>query len=159
MVAISGNRYQQDYHEQVGMGEALSRYFSNYGEFTGRANRGEFWWAMLAVLLISLALTIVDRVMLSGIGWEPLSTLWSLATFLPSLSLAVRRLHDTDRSGWWVVGPTIFWLAALFALWAALSSGGEAGLTMFFVISALLFTIVLIVWYCQQGEPRPNRFG
>ncbi len=159
MVAISGQRYRHDYHQEVGMGEAFSRYFSNYGEFTGRANRGEFWWAVLSVLLIAVALMVVDRVMFPGLGWEPLSTLWSLATFLPSLSLAVRRLHDTDRSGWWLIGPFVLWFAACLALWAAVRSGGGTGLTVLLVIGSLLFSVVLIVWYCQQGHGRPNRFG
>jgi uncharacterized membrane protein YhaH (DUF805 family) len=159
MVALSSHRHQHDYHAQVGMGEALSRYFSNYAEFTGRSNRGEFWWALLAVVLIGIGLTMADRVLLSGITWEPLSTLWSLVTLLPSLALAVRRLHDTDRSGWWVAGPTFLWFAAILALWSAIASGGGIGLTLLFVIASALFTVVLIVWYCQRGEPRPNRFG
>ncbi|HSK90309.1 MAG TPA: DUF805 domain-containing protein [Euzebyales bacterium] len=71
----------------------------NYVGFAGRARRKEYWYFVLFNVLISLALTAVDAVLQTGV----LAGLYSLAVFLPSLAVSVRRLHDTDRSGWWLL--------------------------------------------------------
>ncbi|EPX85955.1 putative membrane protein [Rubellimicrobium thermophilum DSM 16684] len=121
------------YSEQVGMAEAFRRFWRNFANFSGRANRGEFWWAVLAVMLIGMAVSALD-VALFGTGEEApavLSGLWSLATLIPSLSLGARRLHDIDRSGWWQLLGLI----------------------------PLVGLIILIVWWARKPDPRPNRFG
>ena len=102
-------------------GESISTCFSKYATFDGRASRSEYWWWFLFTLLASAAAGTVSQ-MLSG--------LFSIAVMLPSLAVGVRRLHDTDRSGWflllWFI-PVIGW-------------------------------IVLIVWAIQEGK-EPNRFS
>ena len=71
-----------------------------FAVFTGRAPRAEYWWFYLATVIVQIPLTIVDKT----IGeWSPLSSLFSLATFIPWLAVTVRRLHDTNRSGWWLL--------------------------------------------------------
>jgi len=80
--------------------EAISSGFRNYVGFSGRASRSEFWYWVLFSVLVSIALSIIDLALLSG-KTTVLSSIWSLATLLPSLAVGVRRLHDTDRSGWW----------------------------------------------------------
>jgi uncharacterized membrane protein YhaH (DUF805 family) len=102
----------------------------NYVVFSGRASRSEFWYWILFTVLVSIALSIIDVGLVSG-NTSVLSSIWSLATFLPSLALGVRRLHDTDRSGWW-------WLIAFVPL---------------------IGIIVLIVFWCLEGTPGQNRFG
>jgi uncharacterized membrane protein YhaH (DUF805 family) len=77
-----------------------------YAVFSGRAGRPEYWWFALIYLLASVVLTFVDGItgtlnLELGIGL--LSGLFALALFLPALAVTVRRLHDTDRSGWWVL--------------------------------------------------------
>ena len=72
--------------------ESIKVCFSKYADFTGRASRAEYWWFMLFILLVSLAASTISPV---------LSGLFSLATLLPCLAAATRRLHDTNRSGWW----------------------------------------------------------
>ena len=109
--------------------EAISSGFRNYVGFSGRASRSEFWYWILFTVLVSIALSIIDFGMLSGNS--VLSSIWSLATFLPSLAIGVRRLHDGDRTGWW-------WLI---------------------VIIPLIGIIVLIVFWCLEGTPGSNRFG
>ncbi len=79
---------------------------SKYAEFGGRARRREFWYFALANLLIVLALALVDVKFdlvhrPSGFGF--LSGFYSIGVFVPSLAVAVRRLHDTDRGAWWLL--------------------------------------------------------
>jgi uncharacterized membrane protein YhaH (DUF805 family) len=101
--------------------------FSNYVNFTGRACRSEFWFWFLFVFIVSLVAAIIDMM----IGARVTGTIFSLAVLLPNIAITVRRLHDTDRSGWWVL------------LW--------------FVV--LIGWIILIIWWCSKGTDGPNRFG
>lgn len=92
----------------MNLGQAIQTCFSKYADFNGRATRSEYWWWTLFVVLASAAAsTIGDKV----------GALFSLATLLPSLAVCARRLHDTDRSGWWqllMLVPIIGWLVILF---------------------------------------------
>jgi uncharacterized membrane protein YhaH (DUF805 family) len=110
--------------------EAISSGFRNYVGFSGRAARSEFWYWILFTVLVDIAATIIDFGVLAS-DLMPFSSIWSLATLLPSLAMGVRRLHDTDRSGWW-------WLIGLIPL---------------------IGLIVLIVFWCSEGTRGPNRFG
>lgn len=73
----------------------------NYANFNGRARRQEYWMFAFINLIIAVALTIVD-IMLFDSGMRIISSLYALAIIIPSIAVAVRRLHDTSRSGWWV---------------------------------------------------------
>ena len=86
--------------------------FKKYAVFTGRARRKEYWFFQLFNTLFVVALIVLDAMtgmmrartdVRFGIHLGVLSGLYVLATFLPSLGVLVRRLHDTDRSGWWVL--------------------------------------------------------
>ncbi len=70
-----------------------------YAQFDGRAHREEFWMFALINLLISIAVAVVAMVL----HLWPLRVLYSLAVLVPGLALSVRRLHDTNRSGWWLL--------------------------------------------------------
>jgi uncharacterized membrane protein YhaH (DUF805 family) len=72
--------------------ESVKVCLTKYADFTGRATRSEYWWFVLFIVLVSAATSLVSHA---------LSGLFSLATLLPSLAAAARRLHDTNRSGWW----------------------------------------------------------
>ena len=111
---------------------AVRTCLNNYATFQGRAARPEFWFFVLFNVLAGTALSVVDS-MLFGLanGVSPLSSLYSLAAFIPGLAVGARRLHDTDRSGWWQ-------------------------LIMFVPLVGL---VVLIVFYCQRGTQGHNRFG
>jgi uncharacterized membrane protein YhaH (DUF805 family) len=111
--------------------QAIASGFQNYVNFTGRAARSEFWLWTLFSVLISMAASIIDVAAFPAVGPSPINSLVNLALFLPSLAVSVRRLHDLDRSGWWIL--------------------------LVFVI--LIGWIVLIVWNCTKGTPGPNRFG
>ena len=68
-----------------------------YADFTGRARRQEYWMFVLFYLIFYVGLGVID----SMIGSMMLTTLYSLALLVPSISVTARRLHDTSRSGWW----------------------------------------------------------
>ncbi|OCX66593.1 hypothetical protein BFP70_04930 [Thioclava sp. SK-1] len=115
----------------------------NYANFSGRAKRPEFWWFVLFVWLGQLVLSIVDSALFGelfygaadGHAWfsvngGPLTFLFSLAMLIPSIAVAVRRLHDVDRTGWW----------------------------MLLAFVPLIGTIILIVFLAGRSRPDQNRF-
>lgn len=71
----------------------------NYVTFTGRARRKEYWMFTLFNIIVSIVLSIIT----GFIGLPEIAILYSLAVFLPSIAVAIRRLHDTGRSGWWLL--------------------------------------------------------
>ena len=72
-----------------------------YAVFEGRARRAEFWYYTLIYTLLSIACAVVDGFIGARSGMGILQALLTLALFIPTLAVTVRRLHDTDRSGWW----------------------------------------------------------
>jgi uncharacterized membrane protein YhaH (DUF805 family) len=131
-------------------GQAIKSGFSNYANFQGRASRSEFWWFYLFTIIISFGLSVIDQALgftygaqdidMSGTivsipGTGVLTTIWSLAILLPILGLMARRLHDTDRSAWWI-------------LW---------GLLLTFL--CFVGTIILIVFFASKGTPVDNKYG
>ena len=72
--------------------EATKLFFTRYVDFNGRSRRSEYWWAYLAIAIISAVLTAV-------LG--ELAYIWTLATLIPNIAITVRRLHDIGKSGWW----------------------------------------------------------
>jgi len=72
--------------------DAVKACLAKYADFSGRATRAEYWWFFLAVLLASAAALTVSLKAYS---------LFTLATLLPMIAVGARRLHDTNRSGWW----------------------------------------------------------
>ena len=101
--------------------ESIKTCFSKYADFDGRASRSEFWWWVLFVFLASSAASIVS---------PAVSGLFSLGVLLPNIAVATRRLHDTDRSGWFQL----------------------------FMLIPLIGWILMIYW-CVQESKEPNRFG
>lgn len=96
--------------------ESIRTCFRKYADFKGRATRSEFWWWVLFNVIAAFVLGLIS---------ERLPQLLSLALLLPNIAVSARRLHDTDRSGWWqLIGfvPIIGW-------------------------------IVLVIWYVQDSKP------
>ena len=75
-----------------------------YAVLTGRARRKEYWYFLLVSMIIIIALTIIESILDKG---EILSSIYNLAIFIPSLAVGIRRMHDTDRSGWWMLLPIV----------------------------------------------------
>ena len=112
----------------IGFVEASKLFFTRAFDFNGRSSRAEYWWAYLMLIILYLVASVVLSV-LGEIGLILLVVLM-LGIFIPSLSIGVRRLHDTDRSGWW-------YLIALIPL----------------------ANLVLLVFFCLEGTEGANKYG
>ncbi|MBY6202619.1 DUF805 domain-containing protein [Maritalea mobilis] len=114
---------------------AVKTVLGKYATFSGRAQRSEFWWFYLFSLIVSAVLQMVDRALFGTlVGGQDvgiLAPLFSLAILLPGLAVGARRLHDTDRSGWWL-------LIALIPI---------------------VGFLVLLYFFVQRGTAGPNQHG
>ena len=111
----------------MGFGQAISSGFSNYVNFSDRACRSEYWFWTLFVVIADLVALGID----AAIGIQVVSGLFGLAVLLPGIAVAIRRLHDLDRTGWWL----FIWFIPIVG-W-----------------------IILLIWFCTRGTDGPNRFG
>ena len=110
--------------------EALKK----YAVFSGRSRRMEYWYFVLFNIIVSIVLGTIDALLGtlgSGMGVGLLSGIYGLAILIPSLAVTVRRLHDIDRSGWWI----------------------------FINLIPLIGAIVLLVFAVSEGTPGNNRYG
>ena len=95
----------------TGFGEAVKSFWSHYSKFKGRSRRSEYWWIQLFLVLTNLAVAGIDLVLMNGDverfiangGGGIVGLIWILVTIVPALAVLVRRLHDTGKSGWWVL--------------------------------------------------------
>ncbi|MCC7305624.1 MAG: DUF805 domain-containing protein [Alphaproteobacteria bacterium] len=90
----------------MNFGEAIASCFNQYATFKGRAPRSEYWYWALFMVLLGIVAGVTD-VMVFGVTDirenGPAETVLNLLTILPSIAVSVRRLHDIDRSGWWML--------------------------------------------------------
>ena len=119
---------------------AVKTVLSKYATFSGRAARPEYWWWVLATIILFLVLGVIDGALVAPmLGFEafeptagqPISLIASLGLLIPNLAVAARRLHDTDKSGWWLLLGLI----------------------------PLIGNLVLIFLLVQKGTEGANRFG
>ncbi|MAT07678.1 MAG: hypothetical protein CL707_01005 [Chloroflexi bacterium] len=145
----------------VSFQEAIKKGFNNYFVFSGRATRAEFWWWQLFNVAIQIVGSIVDAVTgLPGI----LGTLLGLALLIPSISLAARRLHDINKSGWWqllwLVPVAIGIIIALVSWIADLHDWAFYGTAIaILIVFTLIVVVLLIYWYVRQGDDSSNKYG
>jgi uncharacterized membrane protein YhaH (DUF805 family) len=111
----------------MGFGQAISSGFSNYVNFSDRACRSEYWFWFLFVIIGDIVTYGIDY----AIGAQVTGALFGLAVLIPGIAIAVRRLHDLDRSGWWI----LLWFIPIVG-W-----------------------IILLIWFCTRGTEGSNRFG
>ena len=111
--------------------QAISSGFQNYVGFSGRAARSEYWYWTLFAILVSIVTGVLDLLIFPNLEFiSPLNSLAGLALFLPGLAVTIRRLHDLDRTGWWVL-----------------------------LVLTVIGIIVLLAWFCMRGTVGPNRYG
>lgn len=121
----------------MSFGAAIASYFSKYATFSGRARRSEFWFAVLFTTLVSVAIGMIwpgTTIIVNDMSVQQsslASSLWSLATLVPSVALSVRRLHDVGRRG-------TFYL---------------------FVLLPIVGWIMLFVQFVKDSQPGANAFG
>ncbi len=115
----------------MSFGQAIASGFRNYVGFDGRACRSEYWFWALFVIIVSIATAILDSVLFANSQVSLLNSLFSLAVLLPGLAVGARRLHDIDKTGWWL----LLWLVPVVG-W-----------------------IILIIWAIKKGDEGSNRFG
>lgn len=153
-----------------------------YADFYGRSRRMEFWMFVLFQFIVNMAFLLLMMVlggaaMLASTGdmenvaaaggvvlvLYVINILFALVLFIPNLAVSVRRLHDINRTGWWLLAPVAPYLVALvfiitaaavpdMAVFAGVLAG--IGLVAFFGLG-----IMLLVFYFLDGTPGPNRFG
>src|SRR5674476_975243 len=116
--------------------QAIKSGFINYVGFSTRTARSEYWYWVLFAALIYQAASIIDRIafldnaLVQQWGTGPFYVLIFLGLLLPGIAVSVRRLHDLDRTGWWIL------------LWCTIIGG-----------------FVLLYWFCLKGTAGTNRFG
>ena len=100
--------------------EAVRTVYRKYADFSGRATRSEYWWFLLFYFLVLIVLAVVAS---AGRGSSPVAAVaaiglavFVLGTLIPSLAVSVRRLHDSDKSGWWLLISLIPYLGSLILL-------------------------------------------
>lgn len=153
---------------------AIQSGFRNYAKFRGRATRSEYWWFFLFTVLAQSVASSID---------ENFGNIFGLAVFLPGLAVHVRRMHDTDRSGWWV-GALYGSIAAVIVAVVVLIidaaidfndfsdgtfanddffgenvSGGSIAFVGLAGLVTLALLVVNIVFLCQRSNESENRFG
>lgn len=136
----------------------MFRPLRKYATFTGRALRREYWLFYLFSIIVSVAAAIVDTALEpSSIDDAenngPMQVVAALGLLIPSIAVAVRRLHDIGRSGWYVLLP----LAAL-PLFILMLIDQKIGIALG-ALAFLALVILQLVWLCRSGTPGPNRFG
>lgn len=109
--------------------ESIQSCFAKYARFEGRASRSEYWWFSLFGVLMSWGSTVAGAVAFGELGGV-LSLLVNLFLFLPSIAVLVRRLHDSERSGWW------YWICL-----------------------TIVGVIPVIIWLVSEGNQQENRYG
>jgi len=138
--------------------------FKKYAKLSGRSRRKEYWMFILFNTIISIILSLLDKLFgfdifsstnninNSGI----LSTIYSLATLVPFIAVGVRRLHDTNRSGWFLLLPLAPYLLILLSPFL-----GKIGFVLIFMsgLTIVVFLIVVIVLLATKGDHGKNYYG
>lgn len=148
---------------QVEFIDAIKLAFKKSFTFTGRIRRSEYWWAVLGIGIINFVLC-----------WIPVVGIFSNIYFaIVSTAMAFRRLHDTNRSGWWIGGPMIGMLAAIIVILGATGTAlltgdidavtntslavlGVAGILYF---ASAIMSIVTLVFCCMDSDQSANKYG
>lgn len=165
------------------------RPLKRYAEFSGRSSRAEFWWYWLFLMIAYVVLWIglfaairIGAAAATTANQSPLAIfgafgilsvillLFWLVLFVPSLAVQVRRLHDTNRSGWWIGALWLFYLVYMIVSFGSLfstrmaSDGSMPNMTALAAMSIIalvvfVYSIVLLVFWCLPGTKGANRFG
>jgi uncharacterized membrane protein YhaH (DUF805 family) len=129
-----------------------------YAKFTGRAPRAEYWWYYLGTVIAGLVAGLFDQLIHSS----AVQNVLNLALFVPWMAVSVRRLHDIDRSGWWLVSLLVPIVLIVIYAAGALTGNRPAGSVPILIFGGLVFlitAITLFVFMVTPGTVGPNRYG
>ena len=152
-----------------------------YAQFSGRSRRKEYWMFVLFQILVYIAVLILMTIVggaavvtggdasgLAGAGAAALVILglyglFSLALIIPTIAVGVRRLHDTNRTGWWIISPILPYVIMFIAL--AAMAGSPDMLPVLGIVAAICgvaalgLGVTVLVFMLLDGTPGPNRYG
>jgi uncharacterized membrane protein YhaH (DUF805 family) len=127
--------------------------------FDGRINRAKYWLATLIFAIVNLLLALFDRV--HPVGFEALSFVINIGVFVSGLAVGTKRLHDRDRSAWWLL--LFYFLPSVLLVWILIDvdAGNNATLRD---VSLLLALLIIWIWQivelgCLRGTIGPNAYG
>ena len=134
-----------------------------FTSFQGRINRGKYWLATLILLAISAVLEAGGQAAGQGTLFKILSIIVTIASTVAALAVAVKRLHDRDKSGWWMllfyIGPALLAFGTIYGV-AGMEAGRSGGGGLVFVLAGFAVLIwAFIELGCLRGTVGPNRFG
>ena len=142
---------------------AVKTVYSKYATFSGRASRAEYWYFFLFTIIAGAALSAV---------LPELASAFSIANFVPNLAVAVRRLHDTNRSGKLIVAliliEVVLFLVIVvsFAAGIAGAMGGNSDVAtgggIGILVGVVLFVVLAVYWIylmAKRGDAGPNTYG
>ena len=112
--------------------QAAKSFFSKYADFSSRSSRSEYWYAYLFILLVSAGLAFVEGLLFLFPESEDsiLVLIFQVGIIIPSVAIVVRRLHDTNRSGWW-----------------------------YLIVFTIIGIIPIFYWLCKAGDDGENNYG
>jgi uncharacterized membrane protein YhaH (DUF805 family) len=167
----------------MGFSQSIKTCLSKYVVFSGRAQRSEYWWFVLFVLLVSILLAVVDSTLF---GTNPeagkmsikLNSIFQLSMLLPMLAAGWRRLHDIGRPGWYLLIPVAFNVATMVilltgvAVFSTLEVNGAdpealrgpaafiggTGLVVMYVLQ-FAFSVLMIWWLSRPSQDGANEYG
>ena len=147
-----------------------TRPLKKYADFSGRAPRAEFWWFYLLLLVTIVIAAIIDSIIGSKVlgPYGIVACLAYLALLLPYIAVAVRRLHDTNRTGWWMAPPIVLSVLGMVMMGPALvdpvamsnpAALAGMGTSLLLLLLAGIIGIVVLVFFLLAGTNGPNKYG
>jgi len=172
----------------MGFSQAIRTCFAKYVTFSGRASRPEYWYFFLFIMIVNIAAGIIDwqfftsvvsietetSTSITATSNQPVTSLVGLAVFLPHLTVAWRRMHDSGRNGLYALLPILLIAGAfgvlVFGIGLAdlFASGGKLDilftrLTLLIILPTLLILMIsplLVLWWLTRpSQPGPNKYG
>jgi uncharacterized membrane protein YhaH (DUF805 family) len=137
--------------------DAIKVCFAKYVDFNGRARLSEFWWFVLFNFIASSVIGLISQY---------LSTAFTLATLLPYIAVTTRRLHDTNKSGWfqlvWIISSVLAVTCLIFGALTMFGGGSGTLYAVLFSLAGIMFiaSLAMFIYFTvQPGDAEDNQYG
>jgi len=134
--------------------------------FKGRINRGKYWLAILIFVIISLVMGTIGYIADQAMAFQLLNLIVSIGLFIAGLAVGIKRLHDRDKSGWWLllfyIVPSLLFITGAVIFFYGLGAeeaGSVIAGTVVYLIGAAVLIWAIVELGCLRGTEGPNRFG